>query len=175
MTVLWSDFNLKVVKLTDSDFLRSLENCVRFGKSCLLEGVGERLDPALDPILLRQTFKQGGTPMIKLGDAIVPVHDDFKLYITSNLPNPSYSPETFSIVSVVNFTLAPSGLEDQMLAIVVANERPDLEEAKNSLMISNAKMKRELKEIEDKVVWWVGVAHVVGVVPAVVGAGQSSR
>lgn len=38
-----------------------------------------------------------------------------------------------------------------MLALVVAEERPDLEEAKNQLIISNAKMKQELKEIEDKI------------------------
>ena len=44
-----------------------------------------------------------------------------------------------------------SGLEDQLLAIAVAEERPDLEEAKNQLIISNAKMKQELKEIEDKI------------------------
>ena len=44
-----------------------------------------------------------------------------------------------------------SGLEDQLLGTVVAEERPDLEEAKNQLIVSNAKMKAELKEIEDKI------------------------
>ena len=44
-----------------------------------------------------------------------------------------------------------SGLEDQLLGLVVAEERPDLEEAKNQLIVSNAKMKSELKEIEDKI------------------------
>lgn len=34
---------------------------------------------------------------------------------------------------------------------MVAEERPDLEEAKNHLILSNAKMKQELKEIEDKI------------------------
>ena len=38
-----------------------------------------------------------------------------------------------------------------MLGTVVAEERPDLEEAKNQLIVSNAKMKQELKEIEDKI------------------------
>lgn len=38
-----------------------------------------------------------------------------------------------------------------MLALVVAEERPDLEEAKNQLIVSNAQMKHELKEIEDKI------------------------
>ena len=50
---------------------------------------------------------------------------------------------------MINF----SGLEDQLLALVVAEERPDLEEAKNQLIISNAKMKQELKAIEDKILF----------------------
>ena len=48
------DNALDVIKLSDKDFLRSLENAVRFGKPCLLENVGTELDPALEPILLRQ-------------------------------------------------------------------------------------------------------------------------
>ena len=46
-----------------------------------------------------------------------------------------------------------SGLQDQLLGIVVAEERPDLEDAKNALIISNAKMKKELKEIEDQILY----------------------
>jgi len=48
------DNAMDVVKLSDKDFLRSLENAVRFGKPCLLENVGEELDPALEPILQKQ-------------------------------------------------------------------------------------------------------------------------
>lgn len=44
-----------------------------------------------------------------------------------------------------------SGLEGQLLGLVVAEERPDLEDAKNQLLVNNAKMKMELKEIEDKI------------------------
>ena len=43
-----------MIKLSDRDFLRSLENAIRFGKPCLLENVREELDPALEPILLKQ-------------------------------------------------------------------------------------------------------------------------
>lgn len=49
---------LKVIKLTDQNFLRTLENCIRIGMPVLLEEVGETLDPALEPILLKQTFIQ---------------------------------------------------------------------------------------------------------------------
>ncbi len=49
---------LKVIKLTDGNFLRTLENCIRIGMPVLLEDLGEQLDPALEPILLKQTFTQ---------------------------------------------------------------------------------------------------------------------
>ena len=38
-----------------------------------------------------------------------------------------------------------------MLARVVAEERPDLEEMKNTLIISNATMRNELKALEDTI------------------------
>lgn len=49
---------LKVIKLTDQNFLRTLENAVRVGLPVLLEDLAETLDPALEPILLKQTFVQ---------------------------------------------------------------------------------------------------------------------
>ena len=45
-----------MVKLTDGHFLRTLENCIRIGMPVLMEDVGETLDPALEPVLLKQTF-----------------------------------------------------------------------------------------------------------------------
>ena len=47
-----------VIKLTDSDYMRTLENCVTFGNPVILENVAEELDPSLEPLLLKQTFKQ---------------------------------------------------------------------------------------------------------------------
>ena len=45
----------------------------------LLEDLGEgALDAALEPLLLRATYKQGGSEVIKLGDNVIPYHQDFK-------------------------------------------------------------------------------------------------
>lgn len=61
----------------------------------LIEGVGDgQLDAALEPVLLRQVFKQGGADCIRLGDAVVPYSSDFKLWLTTSLSNPHYPPET---------------------------------------------------------------------------------
>ncbi|NWH35887.1 DYH1 protein, partial [Chloropsis hardwickii] len=145
--------SLEVAKLNDRDFLSTLENTITFGKPFLLENVGEELDPVLEPVLLKETFKQQGSTVLKLGDTVIPYHDDFKMYITTKLPNPHYSPEVSTKLTLINFTLSPSGLEDQLLGEVVAAERPDLEEDRNQLIVSNAQMRQELKEIEDQILY----------------------
>jgi len=142
---------LRVIKLTDSDYMRTLENCVQFGTPVLLENVGESLDPSLDTLLLKQTFKQGGVTAIRLGDTTVEYSPEFRLYITTKLRNPHYLPELSTKVTLLNFVITPVGLEDQLLGIVVARERPELEESKNQLILQSADNKRQLKEIEDKI------------------------
>lgn len=98
---------LTVCKLTDRDLMRSLEGSIRLGKPLLIENVATELDPALDPVLTRQTFVQGSQIVIKLGDIIVPFSPDFRLYLTTRLANPHYTPEVAVKVLLVNFTLVP--------------------------------------------------------------------
>ena len=143
--------NLKVCKLTEPNFLRTLENAIRVGQPVLLENVEEVLDPALEPVLLKQIFKQGGRFMIRLGDTDVDYNKDFKLYMTSKLPNPHYMPEICIKVTVINFTVTPKGLEDQLLADVVRLERPDLEEQKDNLVVQTSRDRKQLKQIEDQI------------------------
>uniref|UniRef100_A0A4W6E2V4 Dynein axonemal heavy chain 12 n=1 Tax=Lates calcarifer TaxID=8187 RepID=A0A4W6E2V4_LATCA len=145
------DNNLSVIKLTDADYMRTLENCIQFGTPLLLENVGEELDPSLEPLLLKQTFKQGGVDCIRLGESVIEYSCDFRFYITTKLRNPHYLPELATKVSLLNFMITPEGLEDQLLGIVVAKERPELEEERNALILQSAANKRQLKEIEDKI------------------------
>ena len=70
--------DLRVIKLTDSDYMRTLENAVQFGLPVLLENVGEELDPSLEPLLLKQVFKQGGLSYLRLGDTTVEFSDQFR-------------------------------------------------------------------------------------------------
>ncbi|XP_078260700.1 dynein axonemal heavy chain 7 [Rhinoraja longicauda] len=143
--------SLHVIKLSDADFVRTLENCIQFGTPVLLENVGEELDPILEPLLLKQTFKQSGTICIRLGDSTIEYAPDFRFYITTKLRNPHYLPETSVKVTLLNFMITTEGMQDQLLGIVVARERPDLEEEKQALILQSAENKRLLKEIEDKI------------------------
>lgn len=142
---------LQTIKLTTHNYLKTLENCIRVGTPVLLEDVGEVLDPALDPVLQKQIYKSQGRLLIRLGDTDVDYSTDFKFYVTTKLPNPHYSPEICVKVTIVNFTVTPRGLEDQLLATVVRFERPDLEETKDKLIVEISNGQKQLKEIEDKI------------------------
>ncbi len=107
---------------------------------------------------------------------MVEYHKDFKLYIRTELKNPHFSPEIavkvnrngtyvvivikggegipttwFAQVTLLNFMITPEGLQDRLLGILVAEEKPQLEEMKNKLIVEGAKNKKLLKEIEDKI------------------------
>ncbi|DBA02677.1 TPA: hypothetical protein N0F65_010502 [Lagenidium giganteum] len=144
---------LQIIKLTQKDFLSTLENAIRYGAPILLENVEEDLDPSLEPVLLKQVFKRGGQLLLHLGDSDVPYSENFRFYITTKLANPHYMPEICIKVTIINFTVTLTGLEDQLLVDVVRSERPDLEQRKNELTVNIASDKKQLKEIEDKILY----------------------
>ena len=84
---------LNAIKLSDANYIRTLENSITFGTPVLLENVGEELEPILEPILQRLTFRQQGVDYIKLGDNTIEYSKDFRFYITTSYRNPHYMPE----------------------------------------------------------------------------------
>ena len=146
-----SQNGLRIIKLTDGQFLRTLENCIRIGMPVLCEDVGETLDPSLEPVLLKQTFMSGGRLLIRLGDSDIDFDRNFRFYMTTKMSNPHYLPEVCIKVTIINFTVTKAGLEDQLLSDVVGLERPDLEEQRNTLIMKINADKNQLKAIEDRI------------------------
>jgi dynein heavy chain len=50
-----------------------------------------------------------------LGDSTIEYSDDFRLYLTSKLPNPHYAPEVCVTVTLLNFVTTFDGLADQVI------------------------------------------------------------
>lgn len=142
---------LSVIKFSDASYVRTLQNALQFGTPVLLENVGEELDAFMEPILLKSTFKQQGVECMRLGENVIEYSQDFRLYITTRLRNPHYLPEVAVKVCLLNFMITPLGLQDQLLGLVAAKEKPELEDKKNKLIVESARNKKQLKEIEDKI------------------------
>lgn len=128
-----------------------IEQAVVAGDPVLIENLEETIDPVIDPLLGRHTIKKGrySTAMckvkddyllllvlfikffypscIKVGDKECFFNPEFRLILHTKLANPHYKPEIQAQTTLINFTVTRDGLEDQLLAQVVNQERPDLE------------------------------------------------
>jgi len=142
---------LKIVDLKMGDWMRQMENALQFGQPVLIQDVGEELDPALEPVLSKAVTKKGNTFLIKLGEKEIDYNQDFKLYITTKLSNPHYTPEVSTKTTVINFAVKEDGMEDQVLGLVVKKERPDLEEKSQELIVKVAHGKKTLVDLENEI------------------------
>lgn len=123
----YANANLTVKSFADSDFMKHLELAIQFGNPFLFENIDEEIDPMIDPILEKNIVTEGAQQLIKLGDKMVEWDDNFRLFFTTKLANPTYTPEIMGKTMVINYGVTMDGLANQLLNVVVAHERPDLE------------------------------------------------
>ncbi|XP_059612585.1 dynein axonemal heavy chain 7 [Phlebotomus argentipes] len=140
---------LRVVKFSHSNYMKILAECIQQGIPCLIESITNDLEVQLNPILFRHTFIKNEMEFITFGGETIEFSSNFRLYLTSNARNPHYLPEVVNKVTIINFSLTLQGLEDQLLGIVVAKERPDLQELRQKLILESAENQKVLKEVED--------------------------
>uniref|UniRef100_A0A3B5A740 Dynein axonemal heavy chain 11 n=1 Tax=Stegastes partitus TaxID=144197 RepID=A0A3B5A740_9TELE len=149
--------SLKVVSLGQRGYVDVIEQAVVAGDTVLIENLEETIDPVIDPLLGRYTIKKGSC--IKVGDKECFFHPGFRLILHTKLANPHYKPEIQAQTTLINFTVTRDGLEDQLLAQVVNQERPDLEHLKSELTKQQNMFKIELKLLEDELLTRLSAAE----------------
>ncbi|ETO28517.1 dynein gamma chain, flagellar outer arm [Reticulomyxa filosa] len=88
----------------------------------------------LDPVLEKNTFRQGKTLYIHIGDEDAEFHTSFRIYFITKLSNPHFSPELSAKTTVVDFAVTQKGLEDQLLSRVINEEQRSLEDQRVKLI-----------------------------------------
>uniref|UniRef100_A0A8C0KP17 Dynein axonemal heavy chain 10 n=1 Tax=Canis lupus dingo TaxID=286419 RepID=A0A8C0KP17_CANLU len=141
--------NLRVASFNDPDFLKQLEMSIKYGTPFLFHDVDEYIDPVIDNVLEKNIKVTQGRQFIILGDKEVDYDSNFRLYLITKLANPRYTPSVFGKAMVINYTVTLKGLEDQLLSVLVAYERRELEEQREHLIQETSENKNLLKDLED--------------------------
>lgn len=139
---------LIVTTLTHRYFRTYMEDSISNGTPVLIEDVGEELDPALDNILEKNLIKIGSSYKVRFGDREIDFNDQFRLYITTKLPNPLYTPEIAAKTSIIDFAVTMRGLEDQLLGRVILAEKRELEQERMDLVMDVTTNRRKMQELE---------------------------
>uniref|UniRef100_T1JML4 Dynein-1, subspecies f n=1 Tax=Strigamia maritima TaxID=126957 RepID=T1JML4_STRMM len=142
-------FKLKILTFNDADFTKQLELAIKFGTPVLFKDVDEYIDPVIDNVLEKNIQDSSGRIFVMLGDKEVDYDTSFRMYLDTKLANPNYSPAVFTKATVINYTVTVIGLEDQLLSVIVGNERKELEEQRELLIKETSENKKLLKDLED--------------------------
>ena len=153
------DHNLVITRMTEKSMLRKLEQAMENGWAFMIENLSESIDAVLNPVISRATIKKGRKLYIKLGDSEIEFHPKFKLYLHTKLSNPHYPPEIQAEAAMVNFSVTMDGLEDQLLTLIVKEERPDLASERLRLIEMQNGFKIKMKELEDEILYKLATAE----------------
>ena len=147
------DDDLQILNFTKTNnFQREISGAIRNGKPCLIEDIEEYINPAIEPVLLKQQYMaDGGLLQIKLGDSVQDYDDNFKLFMTTKLANPHYPPEVCIKVTLINFTVTMTGLEEQLLNDTVLKEKPAVMKQKDTIVVQMDKDNKTLKRQENEI------------------------
>jgi len=149
----WKD--IIILQTGVKNFMKRLTTAVEDGSIVILESVGQELDASLDALLSQQTTTKGSQKFMRLGseDGGVLYNDKFRFLLQTKLPNPHYRPEIAAQCTLLNFTSSEEGLEEQLLALVVNKEKPELEESRTNLVRSINEYISSLTDLENELLY----------------------
>jgi len=139
----------KCLTFNTNNYIKTLELAIKFGSSILFEAIDTEIDPMIDPVLEKNISLEAGVEMLTMGDQKIEFNQDFRMFMTTKIANPNYTPEIFGKTMIINFSVTLLGLRDQLLNDIVGYERPELEQQRKQLIVETSANKAELKELED--------------------------
>ena len=137
----------EILNQSDPRFTSQFELGVRFGKVIVVQEI-DRLEPMLFPLLRLDLIKQGPRYVVQIGDKQIDYNESFRLYLSTRDSSIEISSNSKAVITLVNFTVTRSGLEGQLLSIILNHEQPELEKQKTEMLKREEHLKVQLADLE---------------------------
>ena len=125
-----------------------LKPCMEDGKTLIIEGIENEVDPILDPVLEKQISIRNKSKYVDVGGTDIDWNDSFRMFLTCRLPNPAFSPELSAKTTIIDFTVTLGGLEQQLLGRLLSKEKKALEESLNQLLTEVTQNTKNLQNLD---------------------------
>ena len=121
----------------------------------LIDVERKQLGSKFDNLLARNIFtEKNGKQKVQIGNRCVDYHPAFRLYLYTNIPVELITTEEmmslFSNCVVINMALSCEGLQEQLLAEVLALERPEYENERRAFEADVYHHQQQIKNAEVK-------------------------
>uniref|UniRef100_A0A8D9AKK0 Dynein heavy chain 10, axonemal n=1 Tax=Cacopsylla melanoneura TaxID=428564 RepID=A0A8D9AKK0_9HEMI len=140
---------LQILYFSNPDFISSLETCIASGTPVLFQDV-DYVDPVIENLLDKKIHHDQGRSYVSLGDKEIDHHPNFRLYLTTRLTDSSFDPRIYTKTTLIDWSVTIQGLEDHLLARVVQQDHPDLEDQQERLLADTWENKMQLHDLEEK-------------------------
>lgn len=110
-----SDRKFEILNQNNDRFTYNLELGVRFGKVLIIEDVTQNFTASLLAIIAMRVHCRFNKKMLHIGNKFIDLHEDFRLVLITGTDIKSLNGDINANVTIVPFTLTPSGLTGEWI------------------------------------------------------------
>jgi dynein heavy chain len=146
-----SELDMRMEKGPLDAILPTLKHCLEQGLLFVLEGIGDTLEAVLEPLFLKQTYKDASDrTLVRIAGHEYEYSEYFSMIVTTAESKPQFGADVFIRMNVINFSVTRKGLEEQLMSFAVRVEKPTLEAKRDQLVREIAEDKIDLLDVEDR-------------------------
>lgn len=147
-----NDKDFETILASDEKLLTQLDLALRFGKTLMVTEVAS-IDSFYLSLLRKDYQRQAGRLVVMIGEKSIDVSPGFNIIFSTRDTTLDIHPKTRATLSIINYSVTRSGLEMQLLSIVINHEKPELEEKKMKILEQEDAFKVQLAEVENQLLY----------------------
>lgn len=139
---------LTIIKISDPNILDKMIDNVSNGTPTVISNIKDNIPQSIFPFLYyERIYEKDDKHYLEVNGKDLPYHTNFRLYLTTSLPNPIYSEQVSHYVNIIYCPMTKFTLTDKLLNILIKIENNDLYTKLNEITFKINNYKLALKDL----------------------------